>query len=208
MQRIERMIHHYGSGLNALPLLSQFRQTPKDTHLLRVGYGGITGPLSNIRDDGSMYNGFHSFPDTLRGDDYSGDYGPNFLGVMLGSASYVVDDPDIGLVAYGGNMAVSGSTVTVHPRDAVRRRVYIAPMGVYVTISAGQIDEYSFDKSNPTSLHLQIVSGSSKALDTIVWVESPGTDDEYAVTGGHDKLRDGWQLNFESGKVDVVVSKL
>ena len=66
LQRIERMIHHYGSALNALPLLSQFRQTPKDTYLLQAGYGGITGPLSNIRQDGSMYNGFHSFPDTLR----------------------------------------------------------------------------------------------------------------------------------------------
>lgn len=87
LQGIERMIHRYGSSLNALPLL--FRQTPSDSYLLRVGYGGITGPLSNIRQDGSMYNGFHSFPDTLRGDYYSGDYGPNFLGVMLGSGTYV-----------------------------------------------------------------------------------------------------------------------
>lgn len=201
------MIHHYGSGLNALPLLSQFRQTPNDTYLLRVGYGGITGPLSNLREDGSMYNGFHSFPDTLRGDDYSGDYGPNFLGVMLGSASYVVDDPDIGLVAYGGNMAVSGSTVTVRPRDAVRRRVYIAPMGIYVTISAGQIDKYSFDKPDASSLQLHIASGPAKALDVIVWVESPGTDDAYAVTGKSEKLRGGWQVKLDSGKADVRVSK-
>lgn len=201
------MIHHYGSGLNALPLLSQFRQTPNDTYLLRVGYGGITGPLSNIREDGSMYNGFHSFPDTLRGDDYSGDYGPNFLGVMLGSASYVADDPDIGLVVYGGNMAVSGSNVTVHPRDSVRRRVYIAPMGIYVTISAGQIDSYSFNKSDASSLQLHIVSGPAKALDVIVWVENPGTDDAYAVTGNFEKLRGGWQVKLDSGKAVVRVSK-
>lgn len=201
------MIHHYGSGLNALPLLSQFRQNPKDIYLLRVGYGGITGPLSNIRQDGSMYNGFHSFPDTLRGDDYSGDYGPNFLGVMLGSASYVVDDPDIGLITYGGNMAVSGGTVTVHPRDAVRRRVYIAPIGIYVVINAGQINWYSFDKSDATSLRLHIVSGPAKSLDAIIWVESPGTDDEYAVTGGNRKNREGWQVKLGSAGVDVIVSK-
>ncbi|CAI7669971.1 unnamed protein product [Penicillium pancosmium] len=207
LQRIERMIHHYGSGLNALPLLSQFRQNPKDTYLLRVGYGGITGPLSNIREDGSMYNGFHSFPDTLRGDDYSGDYGPNFLGVMLGSASYVVDDPDIGLITYGGNMAISGSTVTVHPRDAVRRRVYIAPMGIYVVISAGQIDRYAFDESDATSLRLHIVSGPAKALDTIIWVETPGTNDEYAVMGQNKKIREGWQVKLGSRGVDITVSK-
>lgn len=207
LQRIERMIHHYGSALNALPLLSQFRQTPKDTYLLQAGYGGITGPLSNIRQDGSMYNGFHSFPDTLRGDDYSGDYGPNFLGVILGSASYTVEDPDIGLVTYGGNMAVSGTTVTVHPRDAVRRRVYIASMGIYVTISAGQIDRYSFDKSDATSLRLYIAPGPANAIEAIIWVESSGTDASYAVSEGDETLRGGWKVKLGSEEVEVVVSK-
>lgn len=38
--RIERQIHHYGSGLNALPLISQFESDPSDFYLLRVGFGG------------------------------------------------------------------------------------------------------------------------------------------------------------------------
>ncbi|KAJ5436611.1 hypothetical protein N7445_007496 [Penicillium cf. griseofulvum] len=209
LQRIERMIHHYGSSLNALPLLSQFRQNPTDTYLLQVGYGGITGPLSNIRQDGSMYNAFHSFPDTLKGDDYSGDYGPNFLGMMLGSAVYVVDDPDVGLIAYGGNIAINGNTVTVQPRDAVRRRIYVAHMGVYVTISAGLIEEALFDISLPTSLQLHIVPGSSDVSSIVIWVESPGTEDEYAVDGSQLKrARGGWNVEFVSGKADVVVSRL
>lgn len=203
------MIHHYGSSLNALPLLSHFRQNPTDTYLLRVGYGGITGPLSNIRQDGSMYNAFHSFPDTLQGDDYSGDYGPNFLGMMLGSAVYVVDDPDVGLVAYGGNIDTNGDTVTVQPRDAVRRRVYVAQMGVYVTISAGLIEEVSFDISQPTSLQLRLVPGSSDVSSVVVWVETPGTEDEYAVAGDQlERVRGGWNVKFASEEANVVVSKL
>ncbi|KAJ5158734.1 uncharacterized protein N7500_008385 [Penicillium coprophilum] len=209
LQRIERMIHHYGSSLNALPLLSQFRQNPTDTYLLRVGYGGMTGPLSNIRQDGSMYNAFHSFPDTLQGDDYSGDYGPSFLGMMLTSAVYVVNDPDVGLVAFGGNIATNGNTVTVQPRDAVRRRVYIAQMGIYVTISAGLIEEASFDVSLPTTLQLRIVPGSSAVSSVIVWVETPGTENDYAVTGGQlQRTRGGWSVKFASGETNVVVSKL
>lgn len=203
------MIHHYGSSLNALPLLSQFRENPTDIHLLRVGYGGITGPLSNIRKDGSMYNAFHSFPDTLQGDDYSGDYGPNFLGIMLGSAVYVVDDPDVGLTAYGGNVATNGNTVTVQPRDAVRRRVYVAQMGVYVTVSTGLIEEVSFNISLPTSLQLRIVPGSSDVSSVIVWVETPGAEDDYAVTGGQfQRARGGWNVKFVSGEANIVVSKL
>ncbi|KAJ5107431.1 hypothetical protein N7456_004106 [Penicillium angulare] len=207
LERIERMIHHYGSGLNALPLLSQFRQSPNDTYLLRVGYGGITGPLTNIRQDGSMYNAFHSYPDTLRGDYYSGDYGPNFLGMMLGSGCYVVDDPDLGLVTYGGNMDQSGSSVTVQPRDALRQRVYIAQMGLYVTISTGQISEFSFDSSVATSLRLSIVSGPAKASTAVVWVETPGTRDNYGIANGK-KLRGGWNVSLENGKASVMVSKL
>ncbi|KAL2870365.1 uncharacterized protein BJX67DRAFT_370302 [Aspergillus lucknowensis] len=206
LQRIERMIHHYGSSLNALPLLSQFRQSPSDTHLLRVGYGGITGPLSNIRADGSMYNAFHSFPDTLQGDEYSGDYGQGFLGVMLGSGVYVVKDPDMGLVAYGGNLEVEGSVVTVYPRDAVRRRVYVASLGVYVTLSAGRIESFSFDEADLDGLDLTITSGPAGSETAVVWVESPGSEGEYIVEGG-EEVRGGKQFAISAdGTVVTVVA--
>ncbi|KAF9886001.1 hypothetical protein FE257_012181 [Aspergillus nanangensis] len=207
LQRIERMIHHYGSSLNALPLLAQFRQQPTDTHLLRVGFGGITGPLSNIRQDGSMFHAFHSFPDTLKGDDYSGDYGPSFLGMMLGSAVYVVDDPDLGLVAYGGNTATSDGVVTVQPRDAVRRRVYVASMGVYVTTSAGWIEEVSLASADPQQMELRLVPGPANATAAVVWVENPGASDGYVVEGGTEKTRGGWEVQIPAGGVDVTVVK-
>jgi hypothetical protein len=38
LQRIERQIHHYGSGLNAIPVLDAYRSQPDDEHLLRIGY--------------------------------------------------------------------------------------------------------------------------------------------------------------------------
>ncbi|KAF4233397.1 hypothetical protein CNMCM8980_000411 [Aspergillus fumigatiaffinis] len=206
LQRIERMIHHYGSSLNAIPLLAQFRQQPKDTYLLRVGYGGVSGPLTNIRQDGSMYNAFHSFPDTLVGDDYSGDYGPNFLGVMLASATYVVEDPDLGLVAYGGNLAVNGQTVTVQPRDAVRQRVYIASMGVYIVTSSGWIEQFSFARTNAKQVTVRLVPGPSKATSAMVWVESPGTSTQYKVTSQAKAIRGGWQVQLANGGVEVTVA--
>lgn len=156
-----------------------------------------------------MYNAFHSFPDTLRGDAYSGDYGPNFLGVILGSGVYVVDDPDLGLVTYGGNMDVSGRRITVHPRDAVRRRVYIGRLGVYVTISAGWIEEVAFDKVGAGPVRVRIVPGPAGAPEAVVWVEMPGTSDEYVVTSGEKgKERGGWVVLIESGGTDVIVSRV
>ncbi|MGA7885995.1 MAG: DUF5695 domain-containing protein, partial [Acidobacteriaceae bacterium] len=34
--RLERQLHHYGSGINAIPLLAEYRQHPDDLYLLRV----------------------------------------------------------------------------------------------------------------------------------------------------------------------------
>ncbi|CAN8100479.1 unnamed protein product [Discula destructiva] len=84
--------------------LSAFRSDPTDDYLLRIGYGGMNGPLSNIHADGFTAASFHSFPETLAWDSYSGDYGPNHLGLILGTATYLVEDEELGLVAYGGSL--------------------------------------------------------------------------------------------------------
>ena len=50
--RYERQLHHYGSGLNAIPVLAQYRAQPDDFHLLRIGYAGTMGALTNIDQEG------------------------------------------------------------------------------------------------------------------------------------------------------------
>ncbi|HEY0074853.1 MAG TPA: DUF5695 domain-containing protein, partial [Abditibacteriaceae bacterium] len=80
ISRIERQIHHYGSGLNAIPVLSEYREHPEDFYLLRVGYGGTMGALTNIDQEGFASAAFHSFPGSLKWDPYSGDYAQNFFG--------------------------------------------------------------------------------------------------------------------------------
>jgi hypothetical protein len=136
----ERQIHHYGSGLNAIPVLSAFRSNPSDSYLLRVGYGGAMGGLSNIDQEGFAAAAFHSFPQNMRWDTYSGDYGPNFFGVATNAATYLVNDLGFGWEAFGGNVKVDGSWVKLKPLDAFRQRVYIAPRGLWLTLDSGIFD--------------------------------------------------------------------
>jgi hypothetical protein len=133
----ERQIHHYGSGLNAIPVLSAFRSDPQDFYLLRVGYGGAMGGLSNIDQEGFGSAAFHSFPQNMRWDTYSGDYGPNFFGVATNAATYLIDHPEFGWQAFGGNVRRDGDWVRLEPLDAFRQRVYIAPLGLWLTLDAG-----------------------------------------------------------------------
>jgi len=148
IQRLERQLHHYGSGINAIPLLAQYREDPSDFYLLRVGYGGTMGPLTNIDQDGFASCAFHSFPDMMKFDPYSGDYGPNFFGHALDTATYIVKHPTFGWLAFGGNIRLRGGTVEVTPRDSFRMRVYIAPLGLWLTLDAGKFDKVELNSSS------------------------------------------------------------
>jgi hypothetical protein len=136
----ERQLHHYGSGLNAIPVLSAFRDDPKDFYLLRVGYGGAMGALSNIDQEGFAGTAFHSFPQNMHWDTYSGDYGPNFFGAAVNAATYVVDHSEFGWLSLGGNLKTDGGWVRVQPLDAFRQRVYVAPLGLWLTLDSGTFD--------------------------------------------------------------------
>lgn len=170
LARIERQIHHYGSGLNALPMLANYRASPDPSSLdaiydLRVGYGGNQGPLSNIDAGGFASMAFHSYPDTLHWDAYSGDYGPNFVGHVLGAATYLVEHPIFSWISFGGNVdAGNGSLITVEPRDAVRQRIFVAPVSLYVVFDTGTISSFSYSTVN----HEVTVSIVSNSLDSSV----------------------------------------
>ena len=162
LRRIERQLHHYGSGLNAIPVLSFYREHPDDFYLLRVGYGGMMGALSNIDQAGFASVAFHSFADTLKWDGYSGDYGPNFFGHAMNSATYIINHPEFSWQSFGGNVQIKGDLVRVIPLDSLSQRIYIAPFGLWLTLDAGKFAEIEINqKTNSVRVGL-----SPKNLNT------------------------------------------
>jgi hypothetical protein len=139
VERLERQLHHYGSGINAIPLLASYRDHPADLYLLRVGYGGTMGELSDIQQSGFASAAFHAFPDMLAPDPYSADYGPGFFGYALNTATYLVHDPALGWLCFGGNLRQAHGAIQVEPKDAFRGRLYIAPAGLWITLDSGHI---------------------------------------------------------------------
>ncbi len=169
IRRIERQLHHYGSGLNAIPVLSQFREQPEDDYLLRVGYGGTMGALSNIDREGFASVAFHSFPSTLKWDPYTGDYGPNFFGHAFNAATYVIKHPEFGWQSFGGNVSVNGRLgECVKPIDSLRKRVYIAPLGLWLTLDAGTFEQVAINtRTNVVRVSLSPAKCSHPMLDFV-----------------------------------------
>lgn len=127
-------------------------------HDLRIGYGGHMGVLTNIHRDGFGSMGFHAWPETLAWDGFSGDFGAGYLGHVVGSVCVLVLHERLGWLGFGGNVeeiqeegdegggggGVGGVKVKVQPKDTVRRKIYVAPMGAKVEISAGVIREFVY----------------------------------------------------------------
>ena len=150
LRQIERQLHHYGSSLNAIPLLAEYREHPDDFYLLRVGYGGTMGAISDIDQEGFLAPAFHAFPDLLKPDALSGDDGPNLFGHAWNTATYIVHHPEFGWLAFGGNIRVVGDTVKVTPLDSFRMRVYVASSGTWLELDAGKFDEIEVNSRTGT----------------------------------------------------------
>ena len=208
--RYERQIHHYGSGLNALPLLSQFTSDPSDIYLLRVGFGGNSGPLSNIDQGGFASASFHSFADTLKWDAFSGDYGPNFVGHALGSGAYLIEHPSFGWQVFGGRVtSKSSASVQVEVLDSVRRRVFVAPIGTLFTLDAGAFSAFTFDPRSKTVM-LTILPAPENAPNAaaaprarIVATQTTDAVNGMIPTRSLQQDAGAWVLPFVSGKAIV-----
>ncbi|KAF2644038.1 hypothetical protein P280DRAFT_223367 [Massarina eburnea CBS 473.64] len=223
LRQVERQIHHYGSGLNSLPLLAWVEgngggggggageEEEELLYALRVGFAGNMAPLTNVDQEGFAAAAFHSFPELLRWDAYSGDYGPGFLGLALGQCVYIVSSSRYGDVVFGGNLVEESSnttTVVVEPRDAVRRRVFVAELGLKVEISAGVLERVVFGRGSG-SLELVVGAASTedglKATEVVVWVKEVGkVGTRFGVVDAVEG-RGGWVVGLEGETTGVKI---
>ena len=142
-QGIERVLHHYGSGLNARPLMQAYDMNPDDIYLLEVGIGSITGTLTNIQLNGASSMGLHGDPSKLIHDYWDADYGMSFYGLASLQSAYAVNHSTLGCpVCYlcDLTMSMNATVWNIIPRDAFHRRVYVDLLGTAFTLDAGTIE--------------------------------------------------------------------
>ncbi|MGA4579881.1 DUF5695 domain-containing protein [Limisphaera sp. VF-2] len=195
IRRIERQLHHYGSGLNAIPVLHAYREQPGDFHLLRVGHGGAMGPLANIDAEGFASAAFHSFPDSLFWDPYSGDYGPNFFGHVMTIGTYVARHPEWGWIVFGGEVETRDRLVRVHPKDSLRRRIFLAPQALWLTLDAGRFEQLEYDTAEG---RIRIGLGPADPFTPAAYLRiettGPGPKAGYQLAGSFTRDREAWRI--------------
>ncbi len=210
LQRIERMIHHYGSALNSIPVLMDYRKNPNDFYLLRAGYGGLLGSISNITQDGFAPAAFHAYPSTLKNDGITGDYGSGFFGYAVNTSSYILDHPDFGWLAFGGNLKKEKNTVTVALTTAAKSSVYLAPIGLWISLDAGKIESVRYDISTG-NVHLKLEEADRYTPAAVIRVAQPAKlahVSTYTIKTTGTKERGATLINLSTtGTTEVLIQK-
>lgn len=119
--------------------------------------------------------------------------------MALNSGTYVAQEEDLGLVAYGGILSNDGGSVTVQPKGPVRRRVFIGPLSVLISVDAGEVQEFGYNAEEGTvSVTLGQQDGSPVASQAAIWVGSTAGDSWTATADGIFEGRGGWVLSLAS----------
>ena len=158
MRGNERVLHHYASALNSIPIFDHALREPASGFLWRLAACAGGGTLTNIRPDGSASMGWHGDPDLLTRDGYSADFGVGFYGHWKNAGAYLTCTPSVGWLCVGCELASIRPTealllsnqsacsaareMRVAPRDGFRRRLYLSPLGVLL-----QLDGATFDST-------------------------------------------------------------
>lgn len=150
LSRIERQLHHYGSALNSIPVLTEYRDHPDDFYLLRVGHAGMMGALANVTQEGFGPAAFHSYPSTLEIDGITGDYGSGFYGYAVNSGTYIIKHPEFDWLAFSGNLVKNKENIDVKIKTAARNRIFLAPEKLWIELDAGELDLLSYNEKNKT----------------------------------------------------------
>ncbi|WP_293782759.1 DUF5695 domain-containing protein [uncultured Pedobacter sp.] len=207
LSRIERMIHHYGSALNAIPVLMDYRKNPGDFYLLRAGYGGLLGGISNITQEGFAPAAFHAYPSTLKNDGITGDYGSGFFGYAVNTATYIVKHPEFGWLAFGGNLNQTGQVINVKLTTAAKSSVYVAPAGLWINLDAGAIDEVAYNTVNG-EIHLKLAKANEYTPNALLRLSQPAKVNGAAVYSVKSKAmekRGGYEFQLSKAHTTEIV---
>jgi hypothetical protein len=207
LSRVERQLHHYGSGLNAIPVLTEYRAHPDDLYLLRVGYGGLLGSIANIAQDGFGSAAFHSFPSTLKEDGLSGDYGSNFYGYAVNTGTYITKDNEFGWLAFGGNVSSKGNWVNTDITTAERSRVFIAASGTWLTLDAGKFKSVAYnEKTSQIKLILDAADNNTPAGYLHISEGGAGKGTSYVLKGNFTVQRGAFVIPLKKKEVVLTLN--
>jgi hypothetical protein len=122
----------------------------------------------------------------------------------LGAATYVVHDPQLGWISFGGNLKQSGNTIQVVPRDSYRSRLYLAPLGLWLTLDAGRFSSVELD-SKTGVVRIALEGKTEFTPKAYLRIESPTGKGLYAPQAGYSQERGMYVVPLSDGPTNLTL---
>ena len=169
----------HSEALNGMALMQAFEDTG-DVSMLLQGYAGMMSVLHNVLPDGMGFGWFKLDPGVYACEPPRTFEGGSGLWAFAQAAkSYVVNDSSFGWIGYGCAVENDADQVRVLPKDGVRKRVWIVPDKLHVTLRRGEIKSLTFDRSaSALNLEIEDTTGIVKTVPITIEGLEPG---EYRV---------------------------
>ncbi len=207
LSRIERQLHHYGSALNAVPVITSYKDNPDDSYLLRVGHAGTLGALANITDEGFAPAAFHSYPSTLAIDGISGDYGSGFYGYAVNSATFITQHPEFGWLAFSGNLTQKGNWINTKVTTGGKSKIFLAPAGLWIQLESGMFDNIAYN-TKTGEVKLTLLPANDYTPTAYLRVEnSKGEPTAYKINNYTKDSRGIYSIALASKNTTVALNK-
>ena len=75
-------------------------------------------------------------------------------------------------LAFGGNLQVSGQSVTLKPLDSLRQRVYLQPFGLWLTLDSGQFRSVALDEATH-KVEITLAPGDDFTSAALLRIDQP-----------------------------------
>jgi hypothetical protein len=136
---------------------------------------------------------------------FSGEVGMGLYGNLSMLKSYLVQDPDFGLVGYGCAVAETQDDYTLIPQDGLGVRATFVPLGMALETVKARIEKATLTK-NLRRLELVLSKPSAHAECAHISIRGMAAG-SYYCSAGHvtrgEQLE--WVVPYEDGQVSIVV---
>jgi hypothetical protein len=134
---------------------------------MRLAFGGMLGPWALVRSDGGASMCFT--PDLAskhRGfNPYTGSSGLGYYHYLVGAASYVLPNRNLGLFAFGCHFETDDDTMLIRPWDGVGRRIVLRQIGAEFRLTFGRFIEVRMDYRK-RNVQMKIENPCDKAVES------------------------------------------
>lgn len=177
----------HSEALNGMALTQAFEDTG-DVSMLLQGYAGMMSVLHNVLPDGMGFGWFKLDPGVFACEPPRTFEGGSGLWAFAQAAkSYVVNDPSFGWAGYGCQVENKTNRLHVVPKDGVRKRLWIVPDNLHVTLRRGEIKSLSFHReTGALDLQIEDSTGIVKVVPISIAGLKPG---EYRVRTENSEIR-------------------